>query len=265
MKIFHGDSALADMYLSRVQSHYNADEIIKGTYWENGKGCAVGCTIHSSNHKDYETLIGLPEGVAKLQDRIFENLPDALAKEFPLQLIKACHKSTGKVSDHITKKFFLWLLTEELSPIYEKQSDTYKNAIEKCVKAISDEVFNNAASHAASDAARAISYADADATAAARAISYASDAARAVSYADADAASYAARAISYASYAASDASYADAASYAASHAARAISYASYADADTASEAARAVSYADADARFWVRVANKLISIIEELN
>ena len=217
MKIFHGDSALADMYLSRVQSHYDADEIIKGTYWENGKGCAVGCTIHSNNHKDYETLIGLPEGVARLQDRIFENLPDAAAKEFPLQFIKACHKSTGKVSDDITKKFFVWLLTEELAHIYEKQCASYKSAIEKCVKAISDGVFNNTAA----DNVAAPSYD-------ARAASYA---ARAVALYAADAVSYAADAVSYA-----------------------------ARADAATYAVRGAYAAD----FWVRIANKLISIIEEL-
>jgi len=275
MKIFHDDAALADMYLNRVQSHYDADEIIKGKYWEGGKGCAVGCTIHSSSHKDYETLIGLPKGVAKLQDRIFENLPDALAKEFPLKFIKACHKSKGKVSDDVTKKFFHWLLTEELAHIYEKQCASYKNAIEQCVRAVSDggdEVFNNAASHAAdaaSDAAHAVSYAarvaaaaaaDADDAAAARdaddAATYASYAAEAASFA-ALGGLYAARAVDAASYAARGGVHAARVGASASYAAHAVSY------DARAAAADTADTARTDA--WIRMSNKLLTLIEDLN
>ena len=54
MEAFHNDPSIKEKYLTRVQAHYKADEIIQGKYWENGKGCAVGCTIHSSDHKNYE-------------------------------------------------------------------------------------------------------------------------------------------------------------------------------------------------------------------
>ena len=52
MKAFFNDEKIKEVYLQRVTEHEKADEIIKGQYWENGKGCAVGCTIHSSNHAD---------------------------------------------------------------------------------------------------------------------------------------------------------------------------------------------------------------------
>jgi hypothetical protein len=42
---FHNDQKIKDKYLARVEAHRKADEIIKGKYWENGKGCAVGCTL----------------------------------------------------------------------------------------------------------------------------------------------------------------------------------------------------------------------------
>lgn len=51
---FFGDPKIKAKYLRRVKAHYKADEIIKGTYWENGKGCAVGCTIEGS---DLELII----------------------------------------------------------------------------------------------------------------------------------------------------------------------------------------------------------------
>jgi len=36
---FHGKSTIKKKYLARVNKHAKADEIIKGIYWENGKGC----------------------------------------------------------------------------------------------------------------------------------------------------------------------------------------------------------------------------------
>ncbi len=47
---FHGDSTVKEKYLSRVRAHREADELKKGYYWQHGKGCAVGCTIHGSAH-----------------------------------------------------------------------------------------------------------------------------------------------------------------------------------------------------------------------
>ena len=83
MKAFHSDPALKEQILTQLQAHYDADEIIKGVYWENGKGCAVGCTIHSRHHKNYETKLGIPEVLAYLEDNIFEWLPNDGAKEWP--------------------------------------------------------------------------------------------------------------------------------------------------------------------------------------
>jgi hypothetical protein len=85
---FHNDPKVKEFYLSRVQAHYDADEIIKDKYWENGKGCAVGRTLHSSDHSDYETELGVPKWVAKLEDTIFEGLPNEEAKEFPVRFIR---------------------------------------------------------------------------------------------------------------------------------------------------------------------------------
>ena len=69
---FHGDPAVKEKYLNRVTLHERADEIIHGKYWENGKGCAVGCTVHSSKHAAFETELGIPLMLAKLEDRLFE-------------------------------------------------------------------------------------------------------------------------------------------------------------------------------------------------
>ncbi len=89
MQAFNNDQKIKEFYLSRIREHYKADEIIKGAYWENGKGCAVGCTIHSSNHEDYEKIFGIPISLARLEDSIFERLENSLAKEWPLKFLES--------------------------------------------------------------------------------------------------------------------------------------------------------------------------------
>src|SRR3990167_8362331 len=111
MKAFHNDRKIKALYLKRVRQHRKLDEIVKGTYWENGKGCAVGCTIHSSTHKNYESELGLPEWLAMLEDRIFEGLPNGDAKEFPEQFLKAI--PVGADVQPVRDKFLYWLLMDK--------------------------------------------------------------------------------------------------------------------------------------------------------
>ena len=111
MKAFHNDPINKEYYIIRVQAHYQADEIIQGQYWENGKGCAVGCTIHSSNHEEYESKLGIPKPIAYLQDTIFEKLPNELAKEFPLQFLSAI--KVGADLKNVRNLFTIWMLTDE--------------------------------------------------------------------------------------------------------------------------------------------------------
>ncbi len=89
MKAFLDSPQIKEKYVARLEKHYKLDEIIKGKYWEDGKGCAVGCTIHSDNHNRYESELGIPEWLAKLEDVLFEGMPNSNAKEFPLKFIKS--------------------------------------------------------------------------------------------------------------------------------------------------------------------------------
>jgi predicted metal-dependent phosphoesterase TrpH len=73
----------------RVKAHQEADNIIQGQGWSEGKGCAVGCTLENYAHSQYPIELGLPEWLAHLQDAIFEGLPRAEAKAFPLQFLEA--------------------------------------------------------------------------------------------------------------------------------------------------------------------------------
>lgn len=107
---FHNDPAIKEKYLARVKAHEAADEIIKGIYWENGKGCAVGCTIHSNRHDAYETQLGISQILAMLEDRIFENLPNMLARIWPRRFLGAI--PVGKDLSRVWQKFMIFILTD---------------------------------------------------------------------------------------------------------------------------------------------------------
>lgn len=72
MLAFLGKPELKTFVLDQLAAHREADRLVKGTYWERGKGCAVGCTLESvrhfngharakidhGNHALYETELG---------------------------------------------------------------------------------------------------------------------------------------------------------------------------------------------------------------
>ena len=86
---YHGDPAIKLKHVGRMRAHQEADEIIHGTYWKNGKGCAIGCTVHSPEHKAYETELGMPEWFAWLEDTIFEGMSQKASCRFPMRLLSA--------------------------------------------------------------------------------------------------------------------------------------------------------------------------------
>jgi len=88
LQAFNNNQKLKDELIIQLENHYNADEIIKGQYWEHGKGCAIGCILHSNIHKDLEK-IGIPEWLGYLIDHLFEGLSNNQSKKFPIKFIKS--------------------------------------------------------------------------------------------------------------------------------------------------------------------------------
>lgn len=103
MKAFNNDPAIKQMYLDRVRAHRAADEIVKGVYWEDGKGCFIGCTIHSYDQSLYEQELGIPEWLARIGNYIFEGLTNERAKDWPEQFLLSA--SPGADLDTIKKPF----------------------------------------------------------------------------------------------------------------------------------------------------------------
>lgn len=111
MLAFHNDPKIKAKYLRRVRQHAKLDQIVKGRYWQDGKGCAVGCTIHSAEHASYEIELGVPRALAYLEDRIFESLPNKHAMKWPVRFLSAV--KPGVNLERVADKFTLWLLIDE--------------------------------------------------------------------------------------------------------------------------------------------------------
>jgi hypothetical protein len=200
---FKGRESVKEKYITRVTAHQKSDEIIKGRYWLGGKGCAVGCTIHGNSHEKYETELGIPRAIARLEDRIFEGMSNKKAKEFPLQFLSSIE--VGADLSKVLPRFYVKILTDKKHGVHQWARPDGKIAIKKVSDLFQELADGNevtreewlqakaaadAAAYAAADAAAAAAAAAADA--AADAAAYAAYAADADAYTAADAAAYAA-------------------------------------------------------------------------
>ena len=140
MNSFHGDSEFKQKYIDRVVAHKNADAIVQGRYWEEGKGCAVGCTfelsdnVHEAGAKEWD----VPEWLLRLEDTIFEGLPNDKAVNFPLQIIEAI--PVGKSEDFFNQikwKFSAFLLKENIDRVLDLDiEETLKKQIVESIRSV---------------------------------------------------------------------------------------------------------------------------------
>ena len=107
---YHSNPAIKSKYLRRVRAHMAADELVKGVYWENGHGCGVGCTIHSSRHENYEPELGIPWQLAVIEDNLFEMLPNAHAMTWPDHFLSAI--TPGADLSMVGKRWLAWLVRD---------------------------------------------------------------------------------------------------------------------------------------------------------
>ena len=110
MIAFHGKQEVKDFYLARAKAHFAADEIVHGQYWEDGKGCAVGCLIHSNSHSQLAKEINIPIEMAFLIDGLFEGMSNGTAKSFPVRFIESI--PVGAELDCVIDRYLLALLSD---------------------------------------------------------------------------------------------------------------------------------------------------------
>ena len=111
---YHGKETLKQETIAKMQSHHDADELVKGLYWEKGKGCMIGCLAHreADAHEWVAKALGFPLELAHLYDGLFEGLSLEASKSFPLKVLNATH--TGADLSKVAARFKLWILENEL-------------------------------------------------------------------------------------------------------------------------------------------------------
>jgi len=126
-------------FLAELQMHADQDCIVQGQYWKNGRGCAVGCSLHSvqrrlglasiayNDHSQFETYLGIPRILAWLEDRIFEGLALAEARLWPMRFAEAVQP--GADLSGVWNQFAPWLLREIVLPTLGDKHPKQRKAI----------------------------------------------------------------------------------------------------------------------------------------
>lgn len=65
-----------------IQEHLDADKLIKGAYWKEGKGCFIGCLAHSNDPAILWDRFRLPEPLVRICENIFEAVPKNTGRVF---------------------------------------------------------------------------------------------------------------------------------------------------------------------------------------
>ena len=167
---FFGDVSIKARYLARVKVHVAADAIIQGAGWEGGKGCAIGCTFEDYDHSKYESELNVPTAVARLEDVIFEGLPNSEAQKLPVGWLEAIPVGSDQSLTHW--KFLHWLLLDLAEKPYAQNG---KQVVLNAAHVIEPATHGDTIDEAAARAADVV-----DAASTARAAAEAADAAAAV-------------------------------------------------------------------------------------
>ncbi len=155
---YHGDPAIKDKYITRVKAHQEADHLIQGYgYWEDGKGCAVGCTLElpGGQHEQYPIEFGVPTWLAHLEDHIFENLPKEEARKWPLEFLDAIPIGiTDAQFSNVRDRFQKFWLERQKTQIDQSKYPSVVKAITTVISLLDSALGGNAPLAAAWSAAR---------------------------------------------------------------------------------------------------------------
>ena len=200
MKAFKDTPISKEFIISEIKEHIKADRLVQGSYWTDGKGCAVGCSIRSAkiklkleikegDHSQYEKLMGIPEWLAHLQDRIFEGLDKKESSSWVLDFFEAIN--VGADLEKAKYPILIGIVESSYNDFDHDQSPECKKAIDDVLDLLRSSETDVDKLRSVRNTAHTDAY-DAAAHAAADAVANAADATSAAAADAADAASAAA-------------------------------------------------------------------------
>lgn len=131
LEAFHGKQAIKDKYIARVRVHRETDRLVRGTGYENGRGCAVGCTLDRYEHAAYEAELGIPEWLARVEDTLFEGMPEDEAMLWPERFLAAI--KPGANLEKVKAPFLIFVLKAALKSFDHKKSPDCKKVIDDVI------------------------------------------------------------------------------------------------------------------------------------
>jgi len=143
MKTFVNTVITKEELLKELKWHQEQDNFVKGTYFDQGKGCAVGCSIESINrtkglsyktddHSKYPEIMGVPEWLARVEDAIFEGLSIKRSKVWPLEFTQAIN--VGLELDKIKPAFLIFVLESNLERLQDDKLKEQRKVVEDVIK-----------------------------------------------------------------------------------------------------------------------------------
>ena len=170
MLTYSNDPAMKAEFIAEVQRHTDLDHLVKGNYGKSGpdwRGCAVGCAavswaavkgveIFPGDHAALEREGLYPEWLARLEDTIFEWLPDEKAMQWPLRLSAAI--PSGADVEPVKWRFCAFLMRENIDRVLgldipetlqTQVADVIRGVLALFAKAISAGEWDNAAAESA--------------------------------------------------------------------------------------------------------------------
>ena len=166
MLAFHSEPSLKSAVMDRLREHRRLDQIVQGVYFENGKGCHLGCLTHfeSNTHDAAARLFGIEPRIGYWLEAVFEGLPKGDCERWVLESTEAipCGADLSLCHHHLSA----WLLGESG---FLKIVDENRDAIEQVrglhVRAASGEVITADEWSAAMSAARSAAWSAAESAA----------------------------------------------------------------------------------------------------
>jgi hypothetical protein len=151
MRAFIDTPITKERFLYHLKEHQVADSIVQNfgyapDNFSEGmefKGCAVGCSLHSialeigkiesfGDHFLYEKYLNIPEWLARVQDIVFEGLPEHHAKLWPLKFGDAIN--VGADLDKIKPAFMIFILQSVLENVKDDKFKEQRDAVLKVIE-----------------------------------------------------------------------------------------------------------------------------------
>ena len=126
MSAYNGSEELRAAFIAGLKWHREQDAIVQGSYGDTDdgrwRGCAVGCGLRTlyhmdgvedgdtSSHAELSRRTGIPIVLHRLQDSIFERLPNAVALDWPVRF--ASSVQAGADLSMVWPRFAVALLSD---------------------------------------------------------------------------------------------------------------------------------------------------------